>query len=139
MTGIIENLFQTQFNSFYEYVFARASSSNSDFSLPNILLNPRDLPKEHHSCWCSLEIENSWVEVIFPKNKVHITHYELTSRIDENFNFPISWKLEATNNNHSWTNLDESLHSNDLSGTGKVVNKAISNKFDYGSSCEQLN
>ena len=124
---LIHTIFSNDPNSFFDNVYARASSTNRFFNHPNILIMPNTSDTSSKSEWCSSEIPNSWVEVVFPRHKIQLTQYTLTSRKYTDMNFPKSWKLDASFDNRTWTNLGEEPENGDLNGTALRATRSVTN------------
>jgi hypothetical protein len=93
---IISNLRQNDPNS---VVLTSLSDCDSDYGKENVL-NPDD------KFWCSNNVENSWIQFHFTKNRISPSKYLIRNHSNWYYHSTQSWKLEGSNNESNWELID---------------------------------
>ena len=130
--GVIGYLNKYFYSSLYSHVNIEVSSSNSveAYSYPKAIVNFRNL-SAHWALASSHSNESA--ELIFPSNKVYITHYTIQTRRGAPENFPKSWMIEGSYDKITWIKLHSMTDSTDLFSPGakKTYRVNINSAFSY--------
>ena len=97
-------------------VTAFASSTYPQRGDPTIVINPYADKNESTENWLSDNFTNSNITVSFVNHLFSIESYILQSRQNINYNCPLEWVLEATNDMKNWKQIHYKLNGSELVG-----------------------
>ena len=112
--GII-NFFTVNHVNVSEY-FSASGSVLSGWADPSILFNYSNEGTSKSESWHSAQ--NDPVVTFTLKCPILLTHYRLRSRKDDNFNHPVSWKVEGLMLDSTWTTIDTKTDQTGLTSKG---------------------
>jgi hypothetical protein len=84
------------------------SSSSSFYSL----FKPENIFHYNDLCWFSNDESNSWILITFTSKKILLSGYLFRSFYDASYSNPKSWKVERSNDEESWTLIDQQIDCN---------------------------
>ena len=119
MGGIIGYINDNYYNDLHNIVRVSTSSTfktktNSDWCYPESIVDFKSTKS-----WASDDKENSSATIYFPSNRVSITHYTFMTKPYPD-NLPLSWMLEGSMDNLTWTTLHSKYDSTDLNYAGAI-------------------
>ena len=122
--GIAKHLLKAEKVDNIKYVTTKNSShiiGKNNWGDSNKIFNDYT---DYPNCWASENIPFSNVTIYFHHYKVKMTNYSILSRNDQRAETPRGWNIYGSNNNVSWTLIDEQGPDDNLvpSNEPKVFN-----------------
>ena len=132
----LDGLFKFLFSSYLEesvfkIVKVSASSTETGHGLPSTIINPNANKSTYDRAWLSKNEENSNITLSFIRHQFAIDSYTIQSRSGIDYNYPLEWVLEATNDMHNWKEIHHKPNNTDLEGSDTVCHYESSDKNFY--------
>ena len=117
--GVITEIQEKHPNDWKEnYIKLSVSSTLGDKSRAFSIIDRSVTGNSSSNNWCSDRFENQYFIVSFPKNNLMPSFYGLQSKNSGEPTFPVSWKLEGSNDLTTWIILDQKVKQESLKGVG---------------------
>jgi hypothetical protein len=129
LDGIISYLTRTHFGHVLDRDVISMTASS--------VMNPHAYPLRHladfenQTYFCTQSKSNSWICYDFKNMRIHLTHYSLRSRRDQNSHHLRSWILEGSIDCESWVELDHHRNDSSLNDQGAIATFHISSSTDF--------
>ena len=135
-TNIFDGLFSYLFKDYSAeevvmIVNASASSTFPSRGSPIVTLNPYIKKNIVEDFWASDNIKNSSFSIKFHYHIFALHSYTIQSRDYQDYNTPLEWVLEATNDDIHWDLIHHKVRGNELNGRGLSLNWQSNNKNEY--------
>ena len=78
-------------------------------------------------------VANNWVSFSLTKGKLTCNYYSIKSRISDVDYYPRNWKLQGSNDNSSWTDLDTQTNNASLNSIDQWLSLPVTTADSYSS------
>ena len=109
-------------------VKASASSVYANRSDPYVTINPCIQKTELGDYWISENIPNSSFSISFINHLFALDSYTIQSRDFADYNIPLEWILEGSNDNLNWETIHFKERGNEINGEKKTFNWSCESK-----------
>lgn len=121
LKGIISFLTENNNGDIDQIIKAEASSCDGIISY-----NPKNVLRLNKKCYfVSKEEENASLTLDFQQRRILLHNYTIKAREWDNY-FLTDWKLQGSNDNCHWIDLDERTNEKSIKGLGLIKNFEIS-------------
>ena len=97
----------------------------SNYGGPSVLIDPANIGKSNLDNFHTIDQQNSFVAFHFQTHRLIVTDYTLMSRNEDDscckVHYPLTWKLEGSNDNETWAILHEQPSTEAIVGIGKKI------------------
>ena len=130
--GSLNGIFRYIYNNYQEKLASFISFSSTEIlsgrANAQTLFDPNNNGDDASNNFHTINETNSFVQVSFKRKRVILSHYTLMSRNENCTKTPqhcdqylLQWKLEASNNNRTWTELHVQEQTAALKGQGLKI------------------
>lgn len=135
MGGIFDYIYDKYPTKYKDIIATGQSSTCLGYGNADVIVRP-NAGIDKMDNFATNSVEDSNFTILFPFNKVKLLSYTFQTRTDTNgIHFPLSWIVEAINNDHNWVQIakvDESgLNSYNQFKTYYVENNGIYRGYKF--------
>ena len=108
-------------NPFSPFLYVNVSGSYENRADPLYVFVPNVYKDTTSEIWLSSNLPNSSYTITFKNHRFQMDSYSVRSRGDQDFNIPLEWVLEASNDLVNWVEIHHKHRNREL--VGKLIEK----------------
>ena len=129
--GLFAYLFK-EFNATVNHIVSiSASSSYPTRGSPDAIINPYIIKNNYPEYWISQNKQNSSFSLSFRNHIFALDSYTMQSRNYIDYNTPLEWILEGSNDNANWDLIHHKKRGDELNGTALIYNWTCDSKTSF--------
>ena len=130
--GLFAYLFKEfNINTVNRIVKASASSKYPTRGSPDVVINPYIIKDDESMYWISQNNQSSYFLLSFQNHIFALDSYTMLSRDYIDYNTPLEWILEGSNDNANWDLIQHKDRGNELNGTALAYNWTCESKTSF--------